>query len=471
MRLAQRCRLLTVSVWLIGQSVVAVTAQHQPVAGGPRPEANADHHPDPHPVPPVPVPPADPDPLIYDLPLGAALAWDQESTAAAQASQLAFTLFVDGVPLALEGVRCTSTSSAAVESCDAPVPALSVGIHTLSLAAVDGGDESASSEPILVRVGSDVGTARQATLPALPGARPETLFDDPTDVVVMSSQVSLVAERAGTVRLVRDGRLEPVPALTLRDITTGDGRGLLALAAGPDVSSARTVYGLYSTTAGLRVTRYQLVGNLLLAPAVIIDALPMSERHPMGTLRVGPDGTLFVALGDGGRPDRAADLGDWTGKLLRFNLDGTTPRDQPAGSPVVLSGLQGPTSLAWDDHEGTLWLADRAADGSLLLHHVAPAGQGPVAVTRLRFPEAVGAASIALRGAPGALAMWAAVVSERGTSLGIWRITPTGDGMRLTDRDLALADGAPVRVLMADGASGLVFCTANAVGRMNPEPR
>jgi glucose/arabinose dehydrogenase len=90
--------------------------------------------------------------------------------------------------------------------------------------------------------------------------------------------------------------------------------------------------------------------------------VPASTK-PSGALRLGPDGKLYAALDDGGSHDAAARPSEWSGKILRFNADGSTPDDQPAASPVLLSGLKSPRGLGWTPDGATLWMAEQGAEG------------------------------------------------------------------------------------------------------------
>lgn len=113
-----------------------------------------------------------------------------------------------------------------------------------------------------------------------------------------------------------------------------------------------------------------MAGDRLVDRAIVLEGFPVAATAPRAALRMGPDRRLYVALDDGGTPERALDLGTWTGKVLRVNADGTTPDDQPGGTPVLLAGLSRPAGLAWTDDPRILWVADTAADGSPPIHQV-----------------------------------------------------------------------------------------------------
>jgi glucose/arabinose dehydrogenase len=114
----------------------------------------------------------------------------------------------------------------------------------------------------------------------------------------------------------------------------GEG-GLLGLA----VDDEHRLYAYSSSEAGNRVQRYDLSGEAgsyrLGSPATIIDDLPQSVYHNGGRIAIGPDGMLYVAVGDTQDSETAQDKDSLGGKILRMTLDGKVPDDNPFdGSPV-----------------------------------------------------------------------------------------------------------------------------------------
>lgn len=405
----------------------------------------------------------------FTLRPGASLSWDQDVTARVPVSALSFTLYVDGEAQRLQGVRCT-TASASTQLCSVPAPALPPGLHALTISASDGSEESPRSQTMLVRVegaGMTASTATAAVAGTLPSAGVFPLpLVDPSDVLVVSADLALMSERQGRVRAVRAGRIDAAPALTLDDVRQGDGHGLLALAAGPDVARTGTVYLLYSAGAGLRVARAQLLSQGTLSrPVVIVDGLPAAGRAPRAAMRVGPDGTVYVALGDGGDRARAHDLGDWAGKLLRFTPDGTTPRDQPAASPVVLAGLSAPAALTWQASTDTWWLADVTADGGVVLHRMGPAAAGrPAASITVPVGSPVGRVSIAAGQRAGEVFL--ALTGVDGAGLGVRRLEIAPDGHGHSNREIVPAGPAILGLVAPDASGELGYWTAQTSGRV-----
>jgi glucose/arabinose dehydrogenase len=196
-----------------------------------------------------------------------------------------------------------------------------------------------------------------------------------------------VAEQPGLIRIVRDGVLEDRPFLDItRRIVSGDEQGLLGLAFAPD----------YPTDPRLYVNYTDLDGNSVIAsfrvPIATPDrADPSSERillhfdqpfpnHNGGGLAFGPDGDLYIAVGDGGSggdpQGNGQKLTTVLGKLLRIRPGApdisdpayTIPPDAPFASdpnarPEIRAyGLRNPWRFSFDRETGDLWIGDVGQD-------------------------------------------------------------------------------------------------------------
>jgi glucose/arabinose dehydrogenase len=96
---------------------------------------------------------------------------------------------------------------------------------------------------------------------------------------------------------------------------------------------------------------------------VVIDGIPGGSIHDGGRIKFGPDGKLYVTCGEAGSGSRAQDLGSLGGKILRLNLDGSIPSDNPfPGSPIWSFGHRNPQGLAWDEG-GNLYEAEHGPSG------------------------------------------------------------------------------------------------------------
>ncbi len=160
------------------------------------------------------------------------------------------------------------------------------------------------------------------------------------------------AERGGTLRVFQDGATRVFA--TVQTVTTEAGggyseRGLLGLAISPTFARDQFVYAFYSMANRTRqaVIRWTDCAGEARDPTVIVE-LPSGGDccHKGGRLAFGPDGKLYVTLGDQHVPTSAADTSDVRGKLLRYNPDGSIPADNPYGNAVWASGLRNPFGLA-----------------------------------------------------------------------------------------------------------------------------
>jgi hypothetical protein len=182
-------------------------------------------------------------------------------------------------------------------------------------------------------------------------------FADAVDVAALSDGRFLIGERDGRIVIVRDGDPQPRLAAALPDVVTESGSGMLAMTAGRSDGRDR-VYVVYRAKDGGRLVRFELAGDVLVSPETLLAGLPLRPIDPAARIEVGPDRKLYLALDDGGDPSRVGDLGSYSGKILRLNEDGTTPRDQAAHSPVFAAGVNSPRAMTWDPAAGTLLVVD-----------------------------------------------------------------------------------------------------------------
>ncbi|WAC75255.1 lectin [Roseateles sp. SL47] len=138
--------------------------------------------------------------------------------------------------------------------------------------------------------------------------------------------------------------------------TDGEG-GVMGLAASPTFpASDPWLYIMYTTPNDNRVVRVKYVnGTLDLSSLqVLLSGIARNKYHNGGRLRYGPDGKLYVATGDAQNGDYAQNTSHLSGKVLRMNVDGTVPTDNPFGNLVWSYGHRNPQGLAFDA-QGRLW--------------------------------------------------------------------------------------------------------------------
>ncbi len=172
-------------------------------------------------------------------------------------------------------------------------------------------------------------------------------------------------KNSGQIRIVQNGQLLVNPFFTVTPLATAGERGLLGIAFDPNFTNNRFVY-VYHTHPGPpvhnRVVRYTEANNLGSGETVIINNLPannVGSNHNGGRIAFGPDGLLYVTVGDAGDPANSQDQSSRAGKLLRFNPDGTIPASNPVpGNALFALGLRNPFGLAFHPTAGTPYVSD-----------------------------------------------------------------------------------------------------------------
>ncbi len=170
----------------------------------------------------------------------------------------------------------------------------------------------------------------------------------------------------------------PEPFLSIPVTTSGE-RGLLGLAFHPDYAINGFFYVYYSDSNLLvnRLTRYSISENPNIADPtseVHLLSIPSSERHNAGWIGFGPDGFMYMAIGDGGHGGTAGLLDNLRGKILRIDVDGDDFPDDPERNYTIPSinpfvgingedeifvhGLRNPWRCSFDRVTGDLYIGD-----------------------------------------------------------------------------------------------------------------
>ncbi len=188
-----------------------------------------------------------------------------------------------------------------------------------------------------------------------------------------------VTERPARVRVVQNGQLLATPALTLTDAWANGEAGVLGLAVDPAFALNRFVYLLYTQDRGTlppvnRVVRYRELNNTLAEAVVIFDGIPGALTHDGGRVRFGPDGLLYITMGDNREASDAQDLAAFTGKIFRLNADGTTPPSNPLASPVYSYGHRNPQGIDWHPVSGDLWATEHGDIGNDEVNRIVAGG-------------------------------------------------------------------------------------------------
>lgn len=163
-------------------------------------------------------------------------------------------------------------------------------------------------------------------------------LEAPVGLAFLPDGRALIGEQyAGRIRVVQDGELLEQPFATIANIVQGNLElGLIGIAVDPDFQENHWVYAFYveadaegrpGRSVLLRFTEEKNLGT----ERTEIAEFPATstDKHNGGGLKFGPDGMLYLTIGDLDRGDEAADPAQPVGKIFRLNRDGTAPPDNP----------------------------------------------------------------------------------------------------------------------------------------------
>lgn len=187
-----------------------------------------------------------------------------------------------------------------------------------------------------------------------------------------------VVEQAGTIRIVQHGQALATPFLDITGrVGSGGERGLLSMAFHPSYSSNGFFYVNYTDLNGdTHVERFNVSAtdsNVADSAShkVIFFVRQPYPNHNGGLVMFGPDGMLYIGMGDGGSggdpQNRAQNPDSVLGKLLRIDVDGGDPYAIPTGNPyktgggapeVWALGLRNPWRFSFDPPSGLLYIGD-----------------------------------------------------------------------------------------------------------------
>ncbi|WP_156921903.1 PQQ-dependent sugar dehydrogenase [Azorhizobium doebereinerae] len=232
--------------------------------------------------------------------------------------------------------------------------------------------------PAVARAAEGENAGARAASTSLPfTAAPVAAFDTPWAIAFLDGEQMLITEKPGRMWLV-SVRGQKIPVQNVPQVAYGGQNGLLDVAQSPDFAATGRVYFSYvepgAGGSGLALARARLVKGEAAARLDDVDViwrqLPKGQgSQPGGIIAFAPDGRhLFLTSGDRRRPETAQDPDIALGKVLRLNLDGSTPADNP------MAGQGGVRAQVWTlGHRNPYGLAF-APDGKLWLHEMGPRG-------------------------------------------------------------------------------------------------
>lgn len=203
-------------------------------------------------------------------------------------------------------------------------------------------------------------------------------FASPVDIANCGDSRLFIVEQDGLIRILNtNGTINATPFLNITSLTNESGeRGLLGMAFHPNYSANGFFYINYTNTSGNTViARYSVNGsnpNLANPTGTILLTIAQPfANHNGGTIKFGPDGYLYIGMGDGGSGgdpgNRAQNINELLGKMLRIDVNSGAPYGIPANNPYVgvagadeiwAIGLRNPWKFSFDRQTGDLWIAD-----------------------------------------------------------------------------------------------------------------
>ncbi len=201
-------------------------------------------------------------------------------------------------------------------------------------------------------------------------------LEDPVYVTHAPNDARIfVVERTGAIQVIKDGQVLPNPYLTVSVNSTGDEQGLLGLAFHPKFAQNGRFFVHYVMPGSnaIRIAQYTATPTADTAnrtEKVILDIPHPYDNHNGGTVAFGPDGYLYVSVGDGGGANDSAGNGQnqssRLAKILRLDVDGGDPYAIPPGNPWA-QRTEARETFAWGlrnpyrftiDLNGDLWIGD-----------------------------------------------------------------------------------------------------------------
>ncbi len=204
-----------------------------------------------------------------------------------------------------------------------------------------------------------------------------------------------IVEQSGRIRIVQNGQLLTTPFLDLTSkVRYGGEQGLLSMAFHPQYASNGFFYVNYTDTQGdTRVERYHVSSDANRAESESAKQILFVDQpyanHNGGHILFGPDGMLYIGMGDGGSGGDPQGNGQnrnaLLGKILRIDVNAGDPYGIPAGNPfastagarpeIWATGVRNPWRLAFDRTDNRFYVAD-VGQNAVEEINVVPAGTG-----------------------------------------------------------------------------------------------
>ncbi len=196
-------------------------------------------------------------------------------------------------------------------------------------------------------------------------------LSSPTAMAIAPDGRIFVCQQGGALRVIKNGVLLPTPFMSLTVDPAGE-RGLLGIAFDPNFSTNNFLYVYYTVPIEPRhnrVSRFTANGDIVAPGSEVIllelNNLTLASNHNGGALHFGPDGKLYIAVGENATRSNSQTLNNMLGKILRINADGSIPGDNPffnqaSGNnrSIWARGLRNPFTFAFQPGTGRMFIND-----------------------------------------------------------------------------------------------------------------
>ncbi|MEQ1754121.1 MAG: PQQ-dependent sugar dehydrogenase [Micropepsaceae bacterium] len=210
-------------------------------------------------------------------------------------------------------------------------------------------------------------------------------LDHPWSMAFLPDGSILVTERAGRLRLIKNGQLQPQPIGGVPAVHTGSQAGLFDIVLHPKFAENQIVYLTYANGTNsaneTRVARAKFDGVALKDLQVIFEAKPVKDTNNHFGARMAflADGTFALTIGDGFEyREQAQNMTSHLGKIVRLNDDGSVPADNPfikdkdAARGLYSLGHRNEQGLVFDAQTGRLYETEHGPKGGDELNIIEP---------------------------------------------------------------------------------------------------
>jgi glucose/arabinose dehydrogenase len=172
----------------------------------------------------------------------------------------------------------------------------------------------------------------------------------------------ILSERQGKIIHISGDSITELTLQLKENVAAQTESGLLGFTLAPDFDNSNNayLYHTYEENGNLknRVIQVKLENDEWIETKVLLEDIPGGRIHNGGRIKFGPDQKLYVTTGDAGIKELAQDQNSLAGKILRMNLDGSIPEDNPFADSYVYSyGHRNPQGMTWGD-DGTMYSSE-----------------------------------------------------------------------------------------------------------------